>query len=93
MGITFAESSLGGVNFPVLLSHLITDVGFSWIIRIVAFLILAMLLFSNLSVCSRIPSFPKSLRLIDYVLCRSKPLKITMVGIRVGKIPLLKGIA
>ncbi|KAL2863151.1 putative MFS monocarboxylate transporter (Mct) [Aspergillus lucknowensis] len=71
IGIVAAGSSLGGVLFPIMFDHLITDVGFAWAIRIAAFLILAMLIFGNLTVRSRIKPFPKNLRLIDYL----KPLR------------------
>ncbi|GAB1217487.1 MFS sugar transporter [Aspergillus terreus] len=71
MGIISAGSSLGGVVFPIMIDHLITDLGFAWAIRIAAFLILAMLIFSNLTVRSRIQPDPKNLRLVDYV----KPLR------------------
>lgn len=71
MGIISAGSSLGGVIFPILIDHLINEVGFGWAIRISAFLILAMLIFSNLTVRSRIPPFPKDLALVGYV----KPLQ------------------
>jgi MFS family permease len=71
MGIISAGSSLGGVIFPIMIDHLITDVGFAWAIRIAAFLILAMLIFGNLTVRSRIRPYPKGLQLVDYV----KPLR------------------
>lgn len=71
VGLIASGSSLGGVIFPIMLHRLVPQVGFPWAIRIAAFLILAMLLFSNLTVRSRIPPSPKNLRLVDYV----KPLR------------------
>ena len=48
-------SSLGGVIFPIMVIHLLPEVGFGWTMRICAFLILALLIFANLTVRSRIP--------------------------------------
>ncbi|CAG8906182.1 unnamed protein product [Penicillium egyptiacum] len=40
-GLTVAGSSLGGVTFPLMVQHLLPQVGFGWTMRICAFLILA----------------------------------------------------
>jgi predicted small integral membrane protein len=45
---------LGGVIFPIMVVHLIPEIGFGWTMRTCAFLILALLLFANLTVTSRI---------------------------------------
>ncbi|PQE29566.1 major facilitator superfamily transporter protein [Rutstroemia sp. NJR-2017a BBW] len=44
LGILFTGSSIGGVIFPILVSHLITEVGFGWAMRICAFLMLFLLI-------------------------------------------------
>jgi len=54
LGLVTAGSSLGGVILPIMVVHLIPEVGFGWTMRICAFLILALLLFANLTVRSRI---------------------------------------
>ena len=66
IGIVAAGSSLGGVIFPIMLDHLIPKVGYGWALRISAFLILALLVFGNLTVRSRFPSSPKPLKLYQY---------------------------
>lgn len=69
IGIVAAGSSLGGVLFPIMIHHLVKQVGFGWAIRIAAFLILAMLCFGNLTVQARLPppNNPKPLKLAHYI--------------------------
>lgn len=66
IGIVAAGSSLGGVIFPIMLDHLIPEVGYGWALRVSAFLILALLIIGNLTVKSRFPPSPKPLRLYQY---------------------------
>lgn len=54
-------SSIGGVVFPIMLIHLIPKVGFGWSIRACAFLILALLIFANCTVRSRMTPLPRPL--------------------------------
>ena len=54
LGAVAAGSSLGGVIFPIMVTHLIPEVGFGWTLRICAFLILALLIFALLTIKSRI---------------------------------------
>ena len=54
-GIASTGSSLGGVIFPIMLNHLVKEVGFPWAMRISAFLILFLLIIANLTVRSRLP--------------------------------------
>lgn len=49
-GIMFTGSSIGGVIFPVMVSHLIEKVGFGWAMRICGFLILVLLVIANMTV-------------------------------------------
>ena len=49
-GLLFTGSSIGGVVFPIMVSHLIRNVGFGWAMRICAFLILFLLIIANLTV-------------------------------------------
>lgn len=57
-GIVAAGSSLGGVIFPIMIQHLIPEVGFPWSMRIAGFLILALLLIANFTITSRMPPRP-----------------------------------
>ncbi|KAK9323688.1 major facilitator superfamily transporter 1 [Lipomyces orientalis] len=66
IGIVAAGSSLGGVILPIMLDHLVTEVGFGWAIRISAFLILALLVVGNLTVRSRLPPSPRPLSARQY---------------------------
>ncbi|KAL2005132.1 hypothetical protein VTN00DRAFT_2982 [Thermoascus crustaceus] len=67
IGIAAAGSSLGGVVFPIMIHHLVKQVGFGWAIRISAFLILAMLCFGDLTVQARLPPSRKPLKLAHYI--------------------------
>lgn len=52
--------------------HLIPEVGFGWAMRICAFLILALLIFANLTVRSRIPPTKRPFSLMAFI----RPLKV-----------------
>ncbi|KAF2105996.1 major facilitator superfamily domain-containing protein [Lophiotrema nucula] len=49
-GLLFTGSSIGGIIFPILVSHLIRTVGFPWAMRACAFLMLFLLIIANLTV-------------------------------------------
>ncbi|KAK7418598.1 hypothetical protein QQZ08_011182 [Neonectria magnoliae] len=49
-GILFTGSSIGGVVFPIIVSRLISEVGYGWAMRISAFLMLFLLVIANLTV-------------------------------------------
>ncbi|EGE77998.1 riboflavin transporter MCH5 [Blastomyces dermatitidis ATCC 18188] len=57
MGIAVAGSSIGGVIFPIALGKLLNDttLGFGWSLRIIGFLILAILAPSCLAIRARLP--------------------------------------
>lgn len=55
MGLAACGSSLGGVLFPIIVSHMIRENGFPWAMRTCAFLILALCIFANLTLRSRLP--------------------------------------
>ncbi|KAJ5662477.1 MFS transporter asaE [Penicillium maclennaniae] len=71
LGVMASGSSLGGVIFPIMVSHLIPQVGFAWAMRICAFLILGMLVISNLTLKSRLPPSKKPFSMMNFV----RPLK------------------
>ncbi|MCJ1376027.1 hypothetical protein MMC20_007265 [Loxospora ochrophaea] len=66
-GVVASGSSLGGVIFPIMIQRLIPEIGFPWAMRTAAFIILALLIFGNLTVKSRIPPSPKPLRIMDFI--------------------------
>jgi MFS family permease len=66
-GIAASGSSLGGVIFPIMVHKLIPEVGFPWTMRICAFMILALLILANMFIRSRIPPFPKPVKVMDFV--------------------------
>lgn len=53
MGLIMAGSAFGGVILPITVIHLMPKIGFGWTMRACAFLILALLIFANLTVRSR----------------------------------------
>jgi len=57
MGLAIAGSSLGGVIFPILLSHMLYNpkLGFGWTIRIFGFIMAALMLPSCLVIRARLP--------------------------------------
>ncbi|KAE9363191.1 MFS general substrate transporter [Stipitochalara longipes BDJ] len=54
-GVLSTGSSLGGVIFPIMVNHLISEVGYGWAMRISAFLILALLIIAIVTVKARRP--------------------------------------
>ena len=75
IGLSAAGSSLGGVIFPVMVSKMIPEVGFGWTMRICAFLILALMIFANLTLRARFPPNKRPFSLMAFV----RPLKETPV--------------
>ena len=71
MGLVAAGSSFGGVIFPIMLVRLIPKVGFGWAVRTCAFLILALLIFANITVRSRIPPMKRPFTPMAFI----RPLK------------------
>ncbi|KAI0012626.1 major facilitator superfamily domain-containing protein [Xylariaceae sp. FL0662B] len=67
-GIMVSGSSLGGVVLPIMVQHLIEDVGFGWAMRITAFLLLGLLIFGNIAVKSRLAPVWKPFTLKEYFL-------------------------
>ncbi|KAF4629728.1 hypothetical protein G7Y89_g8415 [Cudoniella acicularis] len=72
-GLTIAGSSLGGVVFPLMAAHLIPKIGFPWTMRVCAFLILGLLLITNLTISSFLPHAPRPFTLSAYI----RPLRET----------------
>ncbi|EKM55121.1 uncharacterized protein PHACADRAFT_255517 [Phanerochaete carnosa HHB-10118-sp] len=55
LGVVAVGSSLGGTLFPIAIRNLIQEVGFQWTMRIVGFILLATLTFTNLTLSRRLP--------------------------------------
>jgi len=72
-GIMASGSSLGGVIFPIMVPRLIKEVGFPWTMRICAFVILGMLIITNLTVKSRLSPRPQKIDVMEFI----RPLKQT----------------
>ncbi|KAJ4408425.1 hypothetical protein N0V82_009690 [Gnomoniopsis sp. IMI 355080] len=77
-GIMFTGSSLGGIVFPIMVTRLISEVGFPWTMRICGFVILALLVIANLTIKAYVPPTPhpvtpaqllKPLKETDFLLC------------------------
>ncbi|POR38655.1 Putative transporter MCH4, partial [Tolypocladium paradoxum] len=66
-GIMVSGSSVGGVVLPIMMTKLIESIGFSWMMRTMAFLFVALLVFACLTVKSRLPPRPRPFRFIEYV--------------------------
>lgn len=60
-GIVSSGTSIGGVIFPIMVSHLIRKVGYAWSMRISAFLLLFLLTMANLTVKLRVPQQPQTI--------------------------------
>ncbi|KAL9026429.1 MAG: hypothetical protein Q9180_007483, partial [Flavoplaca navasiana] len=68
LGIMAAGSSLGGVILPIMVDRIIDQAGFPWAMRSAAFLLLALLIYANLTVRSRLPPSPKPWSLMEFIL-------------------------
>lgn len=66
-GLTVAGSSLGGVIFPLMVQHLLPQVGFGWTMRICAFMILGLLVIANLTISSNFSHKPRPLSVMQYL--------------------------
>ncbi|KAK4937662.1 hypothetical protein LTR10_021735 [Elasticomyces elasticus] len=67
IGICAAGSSLGGVIFPIIVSHMINETGFGWAMRTCAFLILFNCIIAILTLRSRIPPAGRKFELMAFV--------------------------
>lgn len=82
-GIISSGTSLGGVIFPIMVSRLIKLVGFAWSMRISAFLILFLLIVTNLTVKTRLSLSPRTHKMSKATLLQ--PLKeLPMIFVVLG---------
>lgn len=61
-------SSVGGVVLPIMVQHLVEEVGFGWAMRITAFLLMGLLIFGNIAIKSRLAPIATPFTLKEYVL-------------------------
>ncbi|RMZ86346.1 hypothetical protein DV736_g6428, partial [Chaetothyriales sp. CBS 134916] len=73
LGLVVMGSSIGGVIFPIMLIHLVPQIGFGWAMRACAFVILSLLIVANLTVRSRIPPTRRPLQLKAFMLPLTEP--------------------
>jgi MFS family permease len=66
-GIMISGSSLGGIILPIMVDNLIPKLGFGWTIRTLAFVFLALLIFGNLTIRSRLKPVRRPLILMDFL--------------------------
>ncbi len=55
MGLAIAGSSLGAIVFPIVLSQLLSKVGFGWAVRTCGFIMMPILFFAAVTVKARLP--------------------------------------
>ncbi|PWY88426.1 MFS general substrate transporter [Aspergillus heteromorphus CBS 117.55] len=67
LGIATSGASLGGVILPIMLTRLFHQLGFGWAMRICAFLILFLLIITNLTTKSRLVHRRKRFHLMDFI--------------------------
>ncbi|KAG6005360.1 hypothetical protein E4U21_000211 [Claviceps maximensis] len=72
-GIISTGSSLGGIIFPILVSQLVRRVGLPWAMRACAFLILTLLIVTNLTIRAFQPPRPRKLMAAQLVQPLRKP--------------------
>jgi hypothetical protein len=60
--------------------HLVQEVGFGWAMRICAFLILALLIFANLTVRSRIAPTKRPVSLMAFIRPLKEPTFLLLTG-------------
>lgn len=73
-GIMVSGSSLGGVVLPIMMNKMIDRVGFPWMIRTVAFVILALCGIACATVKSRLPPRKQPFNFVDYIKVLKEPL-------------------
>ncbi|KAM5343576.1 hypothetical protein ACJ41O_012113 [Fusarium nematophilum] len=80
VGVASSGSSLGGVIYPVVLSRLISEVGFPWAVRSVGFVALASLTVP-LAVMRMRVRVPKPRAVIDWSAFRDAPFMVFTLGV------------
>lgn len=63
MGIVVSGAAIGGIVFPVTLNRLLNEVGFGWAVRVVGFIMLALLIYASITTKEFSPRRKKDLYL------------------------------
>ncbi|KAH7154895.1 major facilitator superfamily domain-containing protein [Dactylonectria estremocensis] len=80
-GIMVSGSSLGGVILPIMMDKMITQVGFPWMMRTMAFMFLFLLSIACFTVKSRLPPRPRRFVFAQYVgALKDLRLSVTIFG-------------
>lgn len=80
-GVMASGSSLAGVVLPIMMDHLIPQIGFPWTIRAIAFMFLGLLIITNLTVKSRLPPKPRPFVIKEYLdTFKDVKMVLTIVG-------------
>ncbi|CAM1503813.1 Fc.00g014040.m01.CDS01 [Cosmosporella sp. VM-42] len=81
-GIMVSGSSVGGVILPIMMDKMITQVGFPWMMRTMAFMFLVLLGIACVTVKSRLPPRPKPFVFKEYTNgFREVPYTITIIAL------------
>ncbi|KAI9666624.1 MAG: hypothetical protein M1821_004560 [Bathelium mastoideum] len=72
-GVVASGSSTGGVIFPIMVQHLIPQIGFPWTMRACAFMILGLCFIGILTVKSRIPPVKKPVSIMEFIVPLKEP--------------------
>ncbi|KAI6083083.1 MFS general substrate transporter [Hypoxylon rubiginosum] len=79
LGIMVSGSSLGGVVLPIMMNHLIPQIGFPWTIRAIGFMFLALCGFACATIKSRLPPRKKPFNILDYARPLREPAFVCVV--------------
>lgn len=58
---------MGSIIFPLMVQHLLRQVGFGWTMRICAFMILGLLVIANLAISSNFAHRPRPFSVMHYL--------------------------
>lgn len=82
MGIVVSGAAIGGIIFPVTLNRLIGEIGFGWAVRVVAFIMLALLIYASITTKEFAPRRKKDLFLPSAF--KSWPYNLTNAAFLIG---------
>ncbi|KAJ3999854.1 major facilitator superfamily domain-containing protein [Lentinula boryana] len=84
MGFTALGSSVGGTVFPIAVQRLIPRLGFSWTMRIVGFLLMFVLVISNITLARRLPPRNVSGGLFNLAAFKDPPFSMYAIAVFTG---------
>jgi len=80
LGVTSSGGALGATVFPIIIRQLITKIGFPWALRTVGFMLICLLLISNLCIARRLPPVKAPGGLLGLHAFRNIPFSVFCVG-------------